>query len=96
MTNILNTNDTEVDTQEPWVELDEVDPAWDRSCSTDLESQRERETLTQLRLEHLNTEEWKLLVQVCLDYQDIFYLPGDKLSSTGAARHSVSNSEENQ
>jgi hypothetical protein len=25
-----------------------------------------------------------------LNYQDIFYLPGDKLSSTGAARHSTS------
>jgi hypothetical protein len=42
MTNI-NTNDTEVDMQEPLVELDEVDSAWDRSCSTDLESQRERD-----------------------------------------------------
>jgi hypothetical protein len=40
-------------------------------------------------LEHLNTEERKLLVQTCLDYQDIFYLPGDKLSSTDAARHTL-------
>ena len=35
MTSILNTNDTEVDVQEPLVELDEVDSAWDRSCSTE-------------------------------------------------------------
>jgi hypothetical protein len=46
--------------------------------------------LTQLRLEHLSTEERKLLVKACSYYQDIFYLPGDKLSSTGAARHSIS------
>jgi hypothetical protein len=39
MTSILNTNDTEVDMQEQLVELCEVDPAWDRSCSTELESQ---------------------------------------------------------
>jgi hypothetical protein len=40
-------------------------------------------------LEHLNTEERKLLVQTCLDYQDIFYLHGDTLSSTDAARHAI-------
>jgi hypothetical protein len=88
---ILNTNDIKVDLQEPLAELDEVDPASDRSCSTEFESQdRERDILTQLRLEHLNAEERKLLVQACSDYQDIFYLPGDKFSSTGAALHSIS------
>ena len=53
MTSILNTNDTEVNLQEPLVELDEVDSAWDRSCSTEFESQdREKGILTQLRVEH--------------------------------------------
>jgi len=91
MTSILNTNETEVDIQEPLIGLDEVDPVWDKSGSTEFEVQdREGEILTQLRLEHLSAEERKLLVQTCSDYQDIFYLPGDKLSSTGAARHSIS------
>jgi len=45
----------------------------------------ESDILTQLRFEHLNTEERKLLVQARSDYQDILYLPGDKLSSTGTA-----------
>jgi len=90
MTSILNTNDAEVNMQEPLVELDGIDPTWDRSCSTEFESQdREREIPRQLRLEHLNTEERKLLVPTCSDYQDIFYLPGDRLSSTGAARHTI-------
>jgi len=76
--------------QEPLVELDDVDLTWERGCNTEFESQdREKEIQTQLRLEHLNTEEKKLLVQTCLDYQDIFYLPGDKLSSTDAARHVI-------
>ena len=90
MTSILNTNDTEVNLQEPLVELDEVDSAWDRSCSTEFESQdRQKGILTQLRVEHLNMEERKLLIQACSDYQDIFYLSGDKLSSTGVERHSM-------
>ena len=68
--------------------LDEVDLTWERDSCTEFESQdREKDIQNQLRLEHLNTEERKLLVQTCLDYQDIFYLPGDKLSSTDAARH---------
>jgi hypothetical protein len=91
MTSILNTNDTEVDVQEPLVELDEVDSARDRSCSTEFEFQdREKDILTQLRVEHLNMEERKLLIQARSNYQDIFYLPGDKLGSTDTARHSIS------
>jgi len=58
VTSILNANDTEVDIQEPLVELDEVDPMWDRGCGTEFESQdREREIITKLMLEHLNAEE---------------------------------------
>ena len=91
MTSILNTNDTEVDVQQPLVELDDVDSAWDRSRSTEYEFRdREKDILTQLRVEHLNVEERKLLIQACPDYQDIFYLPGEKLSSTVSARHSIS------
>ena len=76
--------------QEPLVALDEVDLTWDRGCSTEFESQdREKEIQTQLRLEHLNTEERKLLVQTCVDYQDIFCLPGEKLCGTDEAIHSI-------
>jgi hypothetical protein len=63
MTSILNTNDREVEMQEPLVELDEVDPAWDISQSTELRPQdQEREILVQLSLEHLSAVEEKLLV----------------------------------
>jgi hypothetical protein len=34
-------------------------------------------------------EERKLIVQTCSDYQDIFCLPGDRMSSTDAARHTI-------
>ena len=47
MTSILITSDTEVEVPEPLVELDGVDPAWGRSCSTEFESQdRERDSDT--------------------------------------------------
>jgi hypothetical protein len=63
MTSILNANDREVEMQEPLVKLDEVDPAWDISHSTELRPQdQEREILVQLRLGHLSAVEEKLLV----------------------------------
>jgi len=90
MTSILNVNDEEVNVQEPIVALDEVDATWDNDCGTEIEFPgRESRILMKLRVEHLNAEEKKSLVQTCMDYQTVFYLPGDQLSSTGAVRHQI-------
>jgi hypothetical protein len=40
-------------------------------------------------MEHLNTEERKGLEEICFDYQDVFFLPGDRLSCTSAAEHTI-------
>jgi hypothetical protein len=48
-----------------------------------------KEVLDKLRMEHLNSEERNILENTCLNYQDIFYLLGNKLSSTNAMRHSI-------
>ena len=45
--------------------------------------------LAKLRNEHLNEEEKKLLRDICVENQDVLYLPGDKLSCTDVARHSL-------
>jgi hypothetical protein len=45
--------------------------------------------ISKLRDEHLNEVENKFLREVCFEYQDVFYLPGDKLSCTNAARHTI-------
>jgi len=50
---------------------------------------RGERVIAKLRDEHLNEEEKKLLREVCVEYQDVFYLPEDKLNCTNAARHSV-------
>ena len=74
MTSILNTNDKEVEMQEPLVELEKIDPTWSGNRITEFRSQdRENNILEQLRLEHLNTEEETLLVETCLDFQDILF-----------------------
>jgi hypothetical protein len=90
LTSILNTSDQEVEIQEPLVELDETEPIRNLTSETEeKQKDREKRILGQLRLDHLNDEENKLLMGTCQDYQDIFYLPGDSLSSTVATQHSI-------
>jgi hypothetical protein len=89
MTSILNTNESEIEIEEPVTELEEVDLDREMVQSCVNYENREKVILDQLRLDHLNSEERKLLVETCLTYTDIFYLPGDRLSSTNTTRHSI-------
>ena len=50
---------------------------------------RGEKVIAKLRDDHLNEEEKKLLREICFEYQDVFYLPGDKLSCTNAAKHTI-------
>ena len=45
--------------------------------------------IASLREDELNEEEKKSLREICFKYQDVFYLPGDKLSCTNAAKHTI-------
>jgi len=47
------------------------------------------EALKRKRLEHLNEEERKQIEKTCLDYQDVFHLPGEVLSSTTTFKHEI-------
>jgi hypothetical protein len=90
ITSILNTNDLEVEILEPLMELDDIETARNLTGATEEKyKEREKSNLDQLRLDHLNEEEKELLTGRCQDYQDVFYLSGDILSSTQATRHSI-------
>ena len=43
----------------------------------------------QLRLHHLNSEERASIITICEDYNDIFLLPGDKLTRTSTIEHTI-------
>jgi hypothetical protein len=45
--------------------------------------------MVKLRDDNLNEEERKLLREICFEYQDVFYSPGDKLSCTNAAKQTI-------
>ena len=50
---------------------------------------RGERVIASLREDELNEEEKKSLREICFKYQDVFYLPGDKLSCTNAAKHTI-------
>jgi hypothetical protein len=87
---MVNTTETEVEVPEPTVNLEEVELGEEINESTGFESlDRERNVQNQLRLDHLNSEESRSLIEACSEFADVFYLPGDKLSSTDAAQHNI-------
>lgn len=51
----------------------------------------ERETLLRenLRLDHLNSDEKKSILDICLKFNDIFYLPNDNLTCTSTIEHEI-------
>ena len=46
--------------------------------------------LSNINLDHLNEEEKTSIIDVIEQYQDVFYLEGDKLDSTDATTHKIS------
>ena len=43
----------------------------------------------ELRTDHLNSEERVSLIKICEEYNDVFYLPGNKLTFSATAEHSI-------
>jgi hypothetical protein len=93
ITSIANTTEETVEIEETVLKVTEVEP--DTSLepsgeeSTGRYLDRPEEVLKRLRLEHLNKEERKEIEETCLDYQNIFHLPGEALSSTTAVQHEI-------
>jgi hypothetical protein len=50
---------------------------------------RGERVIAKLRTDHLNSGEKKSLRELCFDYQDVFFLLGDKLSCKNVARHNI-------
>lgn len=50
---------------------------------------RAKQLLNNLKLNHLNAEEQKSLQSICVKYCDIFFLDGDKLSTTNISEQAI-------
>lgn len=50
---------------------------------------RETEIANLLRTSHMNEEEKELIINICQEFSDIFYLEGDKLTFTSEIKHTI-------
>ena len=50
--------------------------------SDGLRQSRGERVIVELKTDHFNSEEKNSLQKLCFDYQEVFFLPGDKLSCT--------------
>jgi hypothetical protein len=50
---------------------------------------REQSVLEQMRLDHVNSEEGNSIQRLCFDNKDVFFLSGDRLSSTPTVKHAI-------
>lgn len=87
---ILNTNEHDVvlPTFQPQLQsLEQYDMCKFDSCMRN--SERAKALLDILKLEHLNTEEKDSITDICSKYADVFFLPGDKLSTSNIYETSI-------
>jgi hypothetical protein len=78
----------------PHVELEEIEEDTNDTALIFLnlvneDSTRLRKLRDELRTEHLNSEERVSLIKICEEENDVFHLPGDKLTFTTAAEHAI-------
>lgn len=60
----------------------------------DFQPERYRKLIDQLRLDHLNTEEKKKLLEVINEYQDLFHVDNEPLSATNGTTHVIRTSDD--
>jgi len=93
ITSIVNTTDEKVQIEEPVLKITEVEPETlsepPGDDSTGHYVDCPGEVLKQLRLGHLNEEERREIEKTCLEYHDIFHLPGEVLSNTTVVKHEI-------
>jgi len=99
ITSVLNTREQEVEIPSREVQVIELgENGREETARMGLTEQRKdggnqsrsrtERVVERLRTDHLN-EEKKSLLELCFDYQDVFYLLEDRLSSTNAVKHSI-------
>ena len=93
VTSIINTTETDQTVELPRVVLEGLDKSESALTLTFSavpgSHNRISNLRNQLRLDHLNSEERASLVTICEEYNDIFHLPGDKLTCTSTIEHAI-------
>jgi hypothetical protein len=92
-TSILNTNETDLTIQLPRVTLESLYTSEGvltlTATAVSSEDSRLSGLYHHLRLDHLDREERASILTICEEYNDLFHLPGDKLTCTSTIEHAI-------
>jgi hypothetical protein len=93
MTSLVKTDDETMEIDTSVLRVTEIEPGTPAEPLGDVRKEgypnRASEVLKRLRLGHLSEKERREIEKTCLDYQDIFHLPGEVLSSTSVVKHEI-------
>lgn len=96
LTTILNTNEKKVEIKhiklflEPFEQEQSIFLNIDENSNPNPNlSDRVKLLKENLRLDHLNNEEKSSILDICLEYNDIFFLPNDTLTATKSVKHKI-------
>jgi hypothetical protein len=93
VTSVVNTTETDQTIELPCVDLEELDNSESaltlNFTAVAASGSRLTNLRNQLRLDHLNSEERASIVTICEEYNDVFHLPGDKLTCTSTIEHAI-------
>ena len=93
ITSIVNTLETEITVDSPYVELEEINEIEEATLKFSSSDVKTNDRISKLRDEirtnRLSNEEKLSLIKICEEFNDIFYFPGDKLTFTTATEHTI-------
>ena len=93
ITSVLNTTEKEINIPEPVVMVTKLDSEKPYLPNPNFPAEQHRSRyenlLDKIDMKNLNPEEKESLGEICFDYQDTFFLPGDRLSCTNAVKHTI-------
>jgi hypothetical protein len=93
ITSVLNTTEKEANMPKPVVIVTGVDKGNplvpDPMRPAEWDNSRYERVINKPTIYNLNSEEKTSLGEICFDYQDVFFLPGDSLSCTSAVKYAI-------
>lgn len=86
---IINGNDEEVEVDLNKITFECISEYSIMALNSSQNINRTNKILEDINIEHLNSEEKESIIDIVCSYNDVFYLEGDKLSSTNATTHKI-------
>lgn len=93
---IMNTTEKQIEIEAPVIEIEKIEVGKEAAIltartavSNKIPLSRTQQLREALRLDHLNDEERKMVLQICEEYSDAFHLKGEPLAATATVKHEI-------